>query len=70
MLVDAPFASAADFEAGGVDDEVQRFGVLGGERRDLDTLASPRERGVVGSSELEIEKAEKRSDEAFGLTER
>jgi hypothetical protein len=70
VLARVPFAGAEDLQSGGVDDQVDRAGVVTAERRDLHSLVAARERSVIGGVEVQLHQAEQRCKKALGLPER
>ena len=67
MFRRGPFTLAHDREARAVDHEMQAGTCGGATKREVEMLATPGERGVIGRGQLETQHPEDRRQEAFSL---
>ena len=67
MFRRGPFTLAHDREARAVDNEMQAGTRGGATQREVEMLATPGERGVIGRGQVETQHPEDRRQEAFSL---
>src|SRR5271157_2860848 len=67
VLLDQPFAGAAQFQTCAVNEQMHRFGSQTRPRKYLQCLGSPAQRGVIGNGEIETEQADDGADQPLGL---
>ena len=70
MFRRGPFTLAHDREARAVDNEMQAGTRGGATQREVEMLATPGERGVIGRGQVETQHPEDRRQEAFSLPQR
>ncbi len=69
VFCSGPLACANDRKSRAVDDEMKAFSRRDSAQRDVEMLATPRERRVIGRGKVEAQHPEDRRQKALGLTE-